>query len=96
MTTVDLLHQVKLIDGDFTPSEASDVLSALIREKINFHKLHRLSMCEGNIYSDTSFDDSRVAQLSRAKAEFDVFCQEARSAGKKIRINGILDVEIID
>lgn len=96
MTTVDVMHKVQLVDGQFTPSEASDVINALIKEKINFHKIHRLSMCEGNIDSDTSYDDSRVAQLQREQVDLKAICHEARLAGKNVKINGILDIEIID
>lgn len=96
MTTVDVLHKVNLVEGEFTAAEASDVVSALINEKINFHKLHRLSMCEGNIHSDTSFDDSRLAQLMREKEALKMICREAKLAGKKVRISGQLDLEFYD
>ena len=96
MVAKDVLHKVKLVDGVFTASEASDVINSLIEEKINFHKIHRLSLNEGNMYSDTSYDDSRVNELIQDKAEFKSFCQEARIDGKKIRIHGILNLEIID
>lgn len=96
MVAKDVLHKVKLVDGVFTASEASDVINSLIEEKINFHKIHRLSLNEGNMYSDTSYDDSRVNELIQDKAEFKSFCHEARIDGKKIRIHGVLNLEIID
>lgn len=96
MKTVDVMQKVQLVDGQFTPSEASDIIKALIKEKINFHKIHRLSMFEGNIDSDTSLDDSRVNQLKKEQIKFDAICDEARSLGKNIRINGILNIEVID
>lgn len=96
MTTTDVTHKVQLVDGKFTAMEASDVINSLIDEKINFHKIHRLSMCEGNVDSDTAFDDSRVAQLQREKESFREIYQEAKRAGKQLRINGILEIEIID
>jgi hypothetical protein len=92
----EVLHKVQLVDGIFTPSEASDVISSLIREKINFHKLHRLSICEGDVNSDTDYDDSRVILLSQERTEFKVICREAKLMGKKIKIKGTLEIEITD
>ena len=96
MTTTEVMNKVQLIDGVFTPSEASDLINTLIREKVNFHNLHRLSMCEGNMNSDTSFDDGRVSELLKEKDAFKAIYHEAKLARKKLKINGILDVEIID
>jgi hypothetical protein len=92
----DVLTKVQLVDSTFSPSEASDVVSSLIREKINFHKLHRLSMCEGNVNSDTNYDDSRVVELELERKEFKEICREAKLMGKRIKINGVLEIEIID
>lgn len=94
--TTDVLHKVQLIEGSFTATEGLDVINSLINEKINFHKLHRLSMCEGNMNSDTSYDDGRVSQLLQEKEDFKQLFQEAQASGKKFRINGIIEVEMID
>lgn len=96
MNTVDVMQKVNLVDGVFTVSEARDVINALLKEKINFHKVHRLSLCEGNENSNTAFDDSRLSQLIRAKEEFKYICDDAKAAGKRFRISGILDLELID
>ncbi|WP_298951664.1 hypothetical protein [uncultured Nonlabens sp.] len=95
-TSKEVLNKVQLIDGQFTPSEAADVVSSLIEGKINFHKLRRLSLSEGNMHSDTGYDDSRVKELTIERKEFKAVCREALTMGKNIKINGILEIEIID
>ncbi len=95
-TSKEVLHKVQLVDGIFTPTEASDVISSLIREKINFHKLNRLSMRGGNVNSDSGYDDSRVTELIEKRKEFKAICIEAKLTGKKIKINGVLEIEVID
>ncbi len=95
-TSKEVLHKVQLVDGVFIPSEASDVISRLIREKINFHKINRLSMCEGNVNSDSGYDDSRVTELIEKRKEFKAICIKAKLTGKKIKINGVLEIEVID
>ncbi|MFD0860601.1 hypothetical protein ACFQ1M_00150 [Sungkyunkwania multivorans] len=96
METTKVLHKVQLVDGMFTPSEASDVINNLIDVKINFHKLHRLSMREGDEHCNTSYDDGRLSQLLAEKEEFKAVYREAKLSGKTVRINGIINVEISD
>jgi hypothetical protein len=68
-----VLHKVQLVDGIFIPLEASDVIGRLIREKINFHKLSRLSMYEENVNSDTSYDDNHVTELTVKKIQSNLY-----------------------
>jgi anionic cell wall polymer biosynthesis LytR-Cps2A-Psr (LCP) family protein len=96
MTTTDVMQKVQLVNSVFTPSEAIDVVNALIKQKINFHKIKMLSMCEGDMNSDITYDNGRVSQLLKEKEEFKAICKEARMNGKKLKISGILDVEMID
>ncbi|PTX62738.1 hypothetical protein C8N46_102138 [Kordia periserrulae] len=96
MATTEVMHKVKLVDGKFTALEAKEVINSLIDEKINFHKIHRLALCEGNEKSDTTFDDSRVGELMREKEDFREIYMEAKKAGKQLRIQGTLEIEIID
>jgi len=48
-------QSVQLVEGLFTPSEASHIVNVLIEQKVNFHKLQKLRMCEGNEDSDTTY-----------------------------------------
>ena len=41
-------QQIQLVKGAFSASEASDIICALLDEKINFHKLQRLKLWEGS------------------------------------------------
>ena len=98
MNTTALLteQKVKLLDGEFTPSEARDIVNGLIDVKINFHKLHRLSLWEGNCDSNTTFDNSRVAQLLTDKDNFLAFLKEMRGQGKKVKMEGVLNISVVD
>ncbi|MFC5047015.1 hypothetical protein ACFSTE_11190 [Aquimarina hainanensis] len=96
MTTTEVMDKIQLVDNTFTPSEASDVVNALIKEKINFHKLHRLSMHEGNQHIDSSYDDERIAQLLKEKEAFKAVFKEAMTTGKRVEINGTLTIKITD
>ncbi|ASV29305.1 hypothetical protein [Maribacter cobaltidurans] len=87
---------IQLVDGTFTPSEASDVITALIDEKINFHKIQRLQVWEGNHRSNTKGLDNRIQELMREKQLAKNIIKEARSKGRNIIINGTLSLEFVN
>jgi hypothetical protein len=92
MVLTDVKQKIKLVEGQFTPSEAVDVISALIDEKINFHKLQRLSLREGDENADTSYTNNRIQELMREKQIAKDFINNARCEGCKVRIDGILQI----
>lgn len=96
MVVTEVLQKINLVDGQFTPSEASDVINALIKEKINFHKLQRLCVTEHCETSDTGHLDGRIGELTRERETAARFIKEARSAGKKITISGTLELSFED
>ena len=89
-------HRVQLIDGVFTAQEAGDVISSLMNEKINFHKLHRLSLTERDYDCDVSFDNSRLCQLKEDLVSFKEYIQEIKYTGKKLKINAVVQIELED
>lgn len=90
MTAV--IQKVQLVEGKFTPSEASDIISALIQEKINFHKLQRLGRTEGNIDADCEYPNSRVKELEDERMIAKEFIKIARKEGQNLQISGTLEI----
>jgi hypothetical protein len=88
--------QYELVKGQFTASEAMDIVQALFDQKINFHKLQRLSWYEGNVHANTEFPDGRISQLLRDKELAREFLMSHKAEGKKYRIIGNLEIERID
>lgn len=89
-------QQVELVKGKFTPSEARDILSALIDVKVNFHKIQRLQRWEGQHNCDTGDLNSRIAELVLAEEHGKEFIQAVRGQGKNVKISGTLVLEITD
>jgi|AntAceMinimDraft_11_1070367.scaffolds.fasta_scaffold08969_3 translation elongation factor EF-Ts len=88
------VQHIQLVAGDFTVSEATDVVMSLIDEKINFHKLQRLSLSEGFSGADTNYPDDRIGQLEHEKTVALAFFTEARKTGATIKINGTLEISL--
>ena len=95
-TLVKTKQKIQLVDGSFTPSEALDVITSLLNEKINFHKLQRLSWYEGDQNANTNYPDGRIEELEMEKQIAKNFINSVRSEGKRLRIDGILKITLDD
>ena len=95
-TLVKTKQKIQLVDGTFTASEAADVILALLDEKINFHKLQRISWCEGDNAANTNYPDGRISELQNEKRIAKDFINSVRHEGKRLRIDGILNITLED
>ncbi len=86
--------EIKLIEGTFTPSEAADLIDAMLEVKINFHKLHRLHVMEGDRTDSCADDGSRIDELLNYKKEVMAMLKEANQNGSKITLDSNLKLNI--
>ncbi len=86
------MQQIQLVKGEFTPSEASHVIMNLIDEKINFHKIQRLQIWEGDDQCKTDHLDGRIQELEKEKEIARKFISNSRTLGKNLKINGTLEI----
>lgn len=89
-------QSIQLVKGEFTPSEASHVIMSLIDEKINFHKIQRLQIWEGNHKCKTGELDGRIKELENEKDIVRDFINNMRGQGKNLNINGILEITTVE
>ena len=96
-TQIKKKHQnIDLVDGTFNVSDAADIINGILDVKINYHKLKRLSITEGNINDMCEYDTGRINELIQAKEDAKVFFNRLRHSGKKLKINGIISIEEIE
>ena len=89
------LKTVNLIEGQFSPSQAADILNAMLDKKINYHKLQRMSITEGNNSDRCIHDSGRIDELLLEKAKLKQILQEARTQGKTLKINSLINIEVV-
>ena len=89
-------QSINLIRGTFTPSEASDILTDIIAKKINFHKIQKLKISEGNHDDPCSHDTARLAELQASKEGMIEMIREVRSNGKRMKIMANISIEVVD
>jgi len=94
--TEKITQNIQLVKGEFTPSEAAHVITSLIDEKINFHKIQRLQIWEGDHQCKTGKLDGRIGELEMEKENARELINGLRKLGKNIKINGTLEISVIE
>ncbi len=92
--TDEKIKKIQLVKGEFSPSEASHIITSLIDEKINFHKIQRLQMWEGNHKCKPEELNGRIEELEKEKEITRAFINSMRSLGKNLKIDGILKITV--
>ena len=85
----------KLIDGQFTPTEAVQVINALISSKINYHSMQKFSNVE-RFGKDQSHSEKRIAALKKLKLSIKKVFDSAEKKGLKVKMDGLIEVTIIE
>lgn len=95
-TTVEQATQdVQLVEGLFSPSEANHIINVLIEQKVNFHKLQKLRLCEGCDTADTTYEDNRIQELLNEKQTAKDYISIARKEGYNVVINGTINISFV-
>lgn len=87
---------IELVKGVFSASEATDIVSALLDEKISFHKLQQLKLWEGNHDCQTSHLDGRIRELEEEKQTAREFISGFRHTGPALKITSTLEITLSD
>ena len=94
VTTKKDQQTLKLIEGTFTKREALNIINSVLDVKINFHKVHRLSIQEGNENDECKFDNSRIQELMESKKETKAFLRALESKGQNIKITSTVTISL--
>lgn len=89
-------QKINLIEGTFKASEAADIINDVLKVKINFHKLQRLSITEGNSEDMCEHDSGRITELLNEQEIARAFFKQARLQGKKLKMTSTINISIED
>lgn len=87
-------HDIKLIEGEFTPDEAGMVLFTLISDKLRFHQIQVLSNKERFNESNPQ-SEQRIRELREAEEEVAVIMERARENGMRLELQGSVHIKMI-
>ncbi len=84
-------HNLKLIDGNFSPIEAGKVLFGLISYKINYHQMEMFSN-EERFGKDLSNSKKRIDELKTAHASLKELIDHGSEKGQILKINCVIEI----
>ena len=94
--TDTIMQKIQLVKGEFTPFEASNIIMSLLDEKINFHQRQKIQKWEENHESNSDELNDRITQLEKEKQATKAFISIAIEGKAKLKINGTLEITIVD
>ncbi|MBQ0736111.1 hypothetical protein [Aquimarina celericrescens] len=86
-------RHIKLIEGNFSPFEAADVLFSLIANKIKFHNLQMLQTKKG-VDPDNLHSAKRISELKHEKNVIRDMILKARDEGYELEIYGSVEIKM--
>lgn len=92
---METIHSFKLIDGQFTSSEARSILFALVNSKINFHSMESFGIRE-RTSGDSSFHEKRIKELAQTNIDMKKMLDYAERNMLQLRIDGFLEIKLIN
>lgn len=94
LETVKTEQEINLIDNVFTAAEAATIINDVLNAKINFHKIKRLSIKEGNENDACAYDNGRIQELLNEQQIAKEFFSQARIQGIKLKIKSKVYIEL--
>lgn len=88
------IQQFQLIDGTFTPAEASRVLLSLVKSKMDYHSMEKFSN-EERFGHDPSRSEKRLRELEKLNTALIEFFASAADAKQNLRINGRIEITLV-
>ena len=91
----NLVSEFRLVEGEFNPNEAMNILMSLFNSKIDYHQLDSFSnhIRHG---ADPSFSKNRIKVLSQSIDSIKEIVKEANSTGKKLKIEGTIQISFVE
>lgn len=85
-------HQIKFIDGNFSPTKAKSVLLELLNHKIKYHEVEKLSN-QMHYGEDKEHSENRIEELKEEKQQL-LYWLDSLQGVDKIKIHCIIQLEI--
>jgi hypothetical protein len=91
MTDERSKREHRLVNGVFSPEDASTMLMNLLEDKINFHRRNIWSRKERFGETDLA-SEKRIQELQQTKADISKLLEDAAADGAKLAIHCDIDI----
>lgn len=95
MVAKGVSQTIQIVNENFSPFEANDLLDELIRSRINHHKIQTWKMWEGNHGFEAKGRDKEIESIVKQKSEAIALIAKATKENLKVEIIGNIEVRLI-
>ena len=88
------LETFDLIKGDFSVSEATEIIDELFQTKIRFHELKNFGIQERFGETDPH-TDQRIDELKSHKEKALALILQAKNTGQNLKVNSTVSIELV-
>jgi hypothetical protein len=88
-------ESLTLINGNFTHTEAKEILSDMISSKINFHNIKNWSSQE-RFGKDDEVAQERIPALTKEMEKLQTILSEAKKHNKKLVVSSEINIILMD
>lgn len=92
MEMVQVTQKVQLVDGCYTPSDANDLITTLVGEKIKFLKIQNLKEYIHDSTCDCKPAEQRITELMSELKEIQQVVRQCRATGKEVKVSCKLEI----
>lgn len=84
-----------LIHGEFSPTEAKQILTSIFSSKIQFHELRNFSSME-RLGKEDKLSIKRIPQLKKSLIQIEKAVEKSRKQNKRVKIESEITISLID
>lgn len=84
-------QKLQLINGEFNPNDAKNIILSLINSKIQYHQLEIFSMQE-RFGIEATHSINRIEELKLTTRDVKEIIKEAESQGLKLKVTSIVEI----
>jgi hypothetical protein len=86
---------LSIIEGNFTPDEANEILSQMINSKIKYHNLRNLSS-QVRYGTDDEISHTRLPGLMKEMEKLQAIVSEANNTNKRLVVTSAINIVLMD
>ena len=88
------MNQFNIIEGEFTPEEAREILMNLLCEKIRFHEVQVLAKQERR-EDGLVRNEERISDLKATRSKLKELIKMTEQAGGSLKLSAVLSVQAL-
>ena len=88
------MNQFTLIEGEFTPEEAREILMNLLCEKIRFHEVQVLAKKERKEDGFARHED-RISDLKTTRTKLKELIKFSEQSGQSLKLSAVLSIQAL-